>query len=973
VHCGTIPSSNSCGLLSLRAVDRPWLVVPFALARGRLWCCGALSALVLTLTSWAGEPTLPPGSGVAAGVSGATPLGEPAFRFEGFLGERIVANVDQWLVSAPVANPGMIEMFRLRDREPAPNLVPWAGEFVGKYLISAIGALGLTDRPELAETVRRVVAELVVTQAEDGYLGPFPKADRLKGNWDLWGHYHVLMALLDWHELTGDSAALAACRYAADLACSTFLDGTLRVYDAGSHEMNMAIVHGLGRLYRLTQDPRYLELMRQIEQDWERAGDYLRAGLDGREFFQSPRPRWESLHDLQGLVELWKITGEATYLEAFQHHWRSIRRWDRRNTGGFSSGEQATGNPYAPTAIETCCTVAWMALSVDMLRLSGDARVADDLELATANAALGAQHPSGRWWTYNTPMDGTREASAHAIVFQARAGTPELNCCSVNGPRALGMLTQWALLAVTNGVVVNTYFPGEFSGYLADGSPVTVRIRGEYPVAGLVNLEIERGAPRDFSVRLRMPQWSERTKVSLNGEVLAQAPAGGYLELTRRWQQGDVVQLELDLGLRYEVGDREAAGKVSLYRGPLLLAYDQRLNEFDEAAVPPLDLTKLAQAQVVETGLGGPGRGRMGPKPWLTLDLPTAGGPLRLCDFASAGATGTRYRSWLAATNCPPAPVVTRLPADGAVIPAGQALFQWSTVAPPRSSDQRSFLMIVDPLDPTGPTVTRSKLTGNKVALTAKEMSVLSPGRWYEWRVIGRNAHGLTDAPWPAARFRIDPRLPGVSAAQVTAFMSPPREVMVKARLWGKADPEVGTLLAVTGAKSAPGPEGDADEALELDGVAGRIVYQTGEFPEGDYGVALWVQVTELPAGRLGQVVSAWASSMDDPLRLCLEQGRLHARIEAGQGYSTEGVPVTVGQWYHVAAFKVGTRLSLYVNGELRGSATAPLTICTAAQDIALGGNPHYSGNEFLAARVSGFMFYGRALSAAEIKQLATP
>jgi len=165
-------------------------------------------------------------------------------------------------------------------------------------------------------------------------------------------------------------------------------------------------------------------MMLEIARDWERAGDYFRAGLDGREFFQSPRPRWESLHDLQGLVELYRVTGDARYRQAFEHHWRSIARWDRRNTGGFSSGEQATGNPYAATAIETCCTVAWMALTLDMLRLTGEPRVADELEVATWNAAAGAQHPSGRWWTYNTPMDGAREASAHTIVFQSRAGTP---------------------------------------------------------------------------------------------------------------------------------------------------------------------------------------------------------------------------------------------------------------------------------------------------------------------------------------------------------------------------------------------------------------------------------------------------------------------------------------------------------------------------------------------------------------------
>jgi DUF1680 family protein len=76
-----------------------------------------------------------------------------------------------------------------------------------------------------------------------------------------------------------------------------------------------------------------------------------------------------------------------------------------------------------------------MAITIDYLQLTGDSRAADDLELTTLNGGLGAQHPSGRWFTYNTPMDGVREASAHTIVFQSRAGTPELNCCSVNGPR----------------------------------------------------------------------------------------------------------------------------------------------------------------------------------------------------------------------------------------------------------------------------------------------------------------------------------------------------------------------------------------------------------------------------------------------------------------------------------------------------------------------------------------------------------
>ena len=124
-------------------------------------------------------------------------------------------------------------------------------------------------------------------------------------------------------------------------------------------------------------------------------GDYYRTGLAGREFYRTPRPRWESLHSLQGLVELYRITGDATYRDAFLHHWASIRRFDLRNTGGFSSGEQATGDPFRNDAIETCCVIAWQAVCLDALRLTGDPTIADDLELATFNAVFGSQHPSG--------------------------------------------------------------------------------------------------------------------------------------------------------------------------------------------------------------------------------------------------------------------------------------------------------------------------------------------------------------------------------------------------------------------------------------------------------------------------------------------------------------------------------------------------------------------------------------------------
>ncbi len=80
---------------------------------------------------------------------------------------------------------------------------------------------------------------------------------------------------------------------------------------------------------------------------WASAGGepYFRSGLAGIEFFRTPRPHWDSLHAIQGLAELYLITGDERFRRAFLHHWASIRRFELRNTGGLSSGEQTTGNP----------------------------------------------------------------------------------------------------------------------------------------------------------------------------------------------------------------------------------------------------------------------------------------------------------------------------------------------------------------------------------------------------------------------------------------------------------------------------------------------------------------------------------------------------------------------------------------------------------------------------------------------------
>ncbi|GAF95169.1 unnamed protein product, partial [marine sediment metagenome] len=255
---------------------------------------------------------------------------------------------------------------------------------------------------------------------------------------------------------------------------------------------------------------------------------------------------------------------------------------DRHNNGGFSSGEKATGNPYHLAPIETCCTIAWMAMSVEMLRLTGDPVVADELELSTLNSVVGMHSASGRWATYNTPMNGIRRASAHSTVFQARQGTPELNCCSVNSPRGFGMISDWALMRDADGLILNWYGPSEITTEMKiapkKALSVTLKQETSYPLGERVRIRVTPSETAQFCLKLRVPYWSANTKVLVNGRTVPGVRPAAYLRLDRKWRKGDRIDMEIDMSLHFWTGARNCGGLTSVYRGPLLLAFDHRYN-----------------------------------------------------------------------------------------------------------------------------------------------------------------------------------------------------------------------------------------------------------------------------------------------------------------------------------------------------------------------------------------------------------
>ncbi|MCK4886838.1 MAG: glycoside hydrolase family 127 protein [Planctomycetes bacterium] len=544
--------------------------------------------LILILSCGAkvvGEDAILPDYGKMKSPPVCVPAPGTSYDLQGRSGKYLQAVSDYWLKGIVERNPAILEMFSDREKKPARDLLPWSGEFAGKYLTGAVQVLRLREDKQLRGYLNEYLKKLIALQTDSGYLGPWSKKFEFTGKgdnvwgqygvWDTWNHYHIMMGLIFWYENTGQEDALrAACRI-GDLMCEKFLAKPGSLAAIGSCTMNLAPAHSLAVLYRHTGQKKYLQLAAQIVNDdfsGEGAGNWLHDALNGKEYYQSRLPRWEALHPIMAMAELYWITGEKKYYDAFSQIWWSIVQYDRHNTGAFSTHEKAVGNPYAHGSIETCCVIAWAAMSVEMLKMTANSVVADELELTFYNAIQGYQDQSGRWCTYHTPMDGRRCPSTDAISFQRRPGSEELNCCSVNSARGFGLVSDWALMTDAEGLIVNWYGPCEMKTQIK-GQHVVLRQRTDYPRTSSILLEVSPTKTEEFMIKLRVPHWSKNTTISVNGRVEKNVKSGQYASLKRIWKQGDQVEIDMDMSPHFWVGQREYQGKTSIYRGPVLLSY----------------------------------------------------------------------------------------------------------------------------------------------------------------------------------------------------------------------------------------------------------------------------------------------------------------------------------------------------------------------------------------------------------------
>lgn len=196
-----------------------------------------------------------------------------------------------------------------------------------------------------------------------------------------------------------------------------------------------------------------------------------------------------------------------------------------------------------------------------------------------------------------------------------------------------------------DGIVVNCYGPSSAALTIKKGLKVKITQHTDYPKTGNIKLIVEPSNSTEFCVRLRLPSWSANAKCSVNGKSIDGVVTGRYLDIERTWSKGDTIYLELDMGPWLWAGEKECAGKTSIYWGPILLAYDPRFDTYSPSALPVIDLSQACVSA---------DPGNQFPSPYIVKTYRTVDGKsVTLCDFASAGMAGNRYASWLKAEPMP--------------------------------------------------------------------------------------------------------------------------------------------------------------------------------------------------------------------------------------------------------------------------------------------------------------------------------
>lgn len=275
-----------------------------------------------------------------------------------------------------------------------------------------------------------------------------------------------------------------------------------------------------------------------------------------------------------------RLTGDTVYESALEESWQRMVARRMYITGGIGALPEIEGfgrdfelDPNFAYA-ETCAALGSLFWNREMAGLTGEARFSDLFEWQLYNAALVGFGQDGRTYFYNNPLaaDGGIE----------RRPWYQVPCCPSNLSRTIAGLEEDILTASGDSIELQQYI-SSWHHLQFDQHEVLLAIESRLPWYGDVQIKIQPVTNREVQLRLRVPSWSAKTEILLNGEVIKTFAAdqaerldptrASWFALDRAWQQDDQITLKFDMTphlLRAHPKVRSVRGKAAVACGPLV-------------------------------------------------------------------------------------------------------------------------------------------------------------------------------------------------------------------------------------------------------------------------------------------------------------------------------------------------------------------------------------------------------------------
>jgi len=522
----------------------------------------------------------------------------------------------------------------------------WRGEYFGKMMRGASMTCQYTKNEALYELLTKIAKEMLTTQDSLGRFSSYSTEKEFIG-WDLWSRKYVLLGLLHYCEICRDeelkARILGALERHLDYVVA-HIGPDKKPLGQTSHKWrcinSASILEPTLKMYNLTGKESYLAFARYII-DYLMTSDanIFALALENKLYpYQYPVTKaYEMMSCFEGLLEYYRITGEEQWKTAAVSFADRVHESDItvigcagcRSEQFDNSARTQTNAEYQGIMQETCVTVTWMKLCNQLLMLTGEAKYADWIEQSLYNALYGAVNTEKCETNNGFPFDSysplyLQQRGRKSGGYKPISPSRYYGCCVAIGAAGLALPLLTAVAETPEGIALNYYEEGTVRT-----DCLTLEVTTQYPASGNVTLQVTEAEEKEMTVSLRIPGFSKKTVLTVNGEAVP--VQSGYARLTRLWKAGDRICLELDMDPRVirplgMEGKPETCDFLAVQYGPLTLARDARLSEVG-TAVTAGELTgfRITEQEAFPC--------------ILRAEVTLGGETLQMTDYASAGKT----------------------------------------------------------------------------------------------------------------------------------------------------------------------------------------------------------------------------------------------------------------------------------------------------------------------------------------------